>query len=304
MVSPTTSKQLTMLLKVILDIISSLEATKVAGDGGQHSPPRLVQPPTVPTGPAVVAQASHEPLSGISASSGSRLVLVVSLATISKPVMTFTDPLMSALVPLTSQVALDDGEEDFVGSEGLATTNNNSDFEGAHLPGPMIKKLVCDLDNSWGKSKDWILQLRDGRQLVLPLSLYRSPDCMLVYSSLEGECVPGNASITNEGQRVSWVDKGEGLVESSSMVPGSRLVLVLSLAMISEPIMTFTDLIVSTLVPLTSQVSLDDRDGDFVGLEGLATTNNDSNFEGAHLPSPTIKKLVCDLDKSWGNSKD
>ena len=62
----------------------------------------------------------------------------------------------------------------------------------------------------------------DGRQLVLLLSLYRSPDCMLVYSSLEGECVPGNASITNEGQRVSWADECEGLVESSSVVPLSE----------------------------------------------------------------------------------
>ena len=57
---------------------------------------------------------------------------------------------------------------------------------------------------------------------MLLLSLYRSPDCMLVYSSLEGECVPSNASITNEGQRVSWADEGEGLVESSSVVPGSK----------------------------------------------------------------------------------
>ena len=121
---------------------------------------------------------------------------MVSLATISEPVMTFTNPIVSTLVPLTSQVALDDGEEDFVGSKGSATTNNDSDFK---LPGPTIKKLVCDLDKSWGNSKDWILQLRDGRQLVLLLSLYQSPDCMSVYSSLEGECVPGNASITNEG---------------------------------------------------------------------------------------------------------
>ena len=64
--------------------------------------------------------------------------------------------------------------------------------------------------------------MRDGKQLVLPLSLYRSPDCMLVCLSLEGECVPGNASITNEGQRVSWANKGEGLVESSSVAPGSE----------------------------------------------------------------------------------
>ena len=53
---------------------------------------------------------------------------------------------------------------------------------------------------------------------MLPLSLYRSPDSMSVCSSLEGERVPGNESCTNEGQRVSWADEGEGLVESSSVV--------------------------------------------------------------------------------------
>ena len=74
MVSPTTSEQLAMLPEVILDTISSLAVTEVAGDGDQHSPPQLVQPPTVPIGPAVVAQAFHKPLSAISAPSGSRLV--------------------------------------------------------------------------------------------------------------------------------------------------------------------------------------------------------------------------------------
>ena len=38
---------------------------------------------------------------------------------------------------------------------------------------------------------------------MLPLSLDQSPDCMSVCSSLEGECVLGNASITNERQRGS-----------------------------------------------------------------------------------------------------
>ena len=57
---------------------------------------------------------------------------------------------------------------------------------------------------------------------MLPLPLHQSPNCMSICSSLEGECVPGNASITNERQRVSWADEGEGLVESSSMVRGSK----------------------------------------------------------------------------------
>ena len=48
---------------------------------------------------------------------------------------------------------------------------------------------------------------------MLPLSLYRSPDSKSVSSSLEGNCVPGNDSSTYEGQRVSWADECEGLVE-------------------------------------------------------------------------------------------
>ena len=93
-------------------------------------------------------------------------------------------------------MASEDGDENLVGSEGSVT----SDFEGVQLPSPTIRELVGDLDKSWGNSKDWILQLCDGRQLVLPLSLYRSLDYMSVCSSLEGECVPGNVSSTNEGQ--------------------------------------------------------------------------------------------------------
>ena len=100
-------------------------------------------------------------------------------------------------------MAKKDGEEDFLGSEGSATTNYDFESEGVHLPSPTIRELVGDLDKSWSNSKDWMLQLRDGRQLVIPLSLYRSPDYMSVCSSLEGECVTGNIYITNVGQRVS-----------------------------------------------------------------------------------------------------
>ena len=60
MVSPTTSEQLAMSPKVTLDTNSSLVATEVAGEGVQHNPIRLAQPPTALTGPTVVAQASHE----------------------------------------------------------------------------------------------------------------------------------------------------------------------------------------------------------------------------------------------------
>ena len=73
---------------------------------------------------------------------------MVSSAMILEPVRTFTDPIVSALVSLSSLVASEDGDEDFVGSEGPVTTNNDSDFEGAHLPGLIIRELVRDLDKS------------------------------------------------------------------------------------------------------------------------------------------------------------
>ena len=31
---------------------------------------------------------------------------------------------------------------------------------------------------------------------------------------------------------------------------------------------------------------------------------DDFEFEGVNLPGPTIRELVRDLDKSWGNSKE
>ena len=63
-------------------------------------------------------------------------------------------------------------------------------------------------------------QLRDGQQLVLPLSLYRSLECMSVCSSMEGESVLGISFIVNEGHRVSWAGEGDGPVDSLSVVPG------------------------------------------------------------------------------------
>ena len=168
------------------------------GFGGQRSLFRLTQSSTMPVQPMVVAQASLEPISVSSALIG------------------------SAKVNGTSQVAMEDGDEDFGGSEGSATTNDDSDLEEVHLLGPTIRELVGDLDKSWSNSKEWMLQLRDGRQLVLPLSLYRSPDCMSICSGMEGEFILGISYIVNEGQRVSWANEGEGLVDSLSMVSESE----------------------------------------------------------------------------------
>ena len=74
----------------------------------------------------------------------------VSPATILEQVLTLTEPRVTKLVSLSSPVASEKGEDDFVGSEGLVT----SYFEGAQLPSPTIKELVGDLDKSWGNSKD------------------------------------------------------------------------------------------------------------------------------------------------------
>ena len=45
-----------------------------------------------------------------------------------------------------------------------------------HDFGPTISDFVGDWSKTWGNSKDWMLELRDGRKIVIPLSAYRSPD--------------------------------------------------------------------------------------------------------------------------------
>ena len=55
---------------------------------------------------------------------------------------------------------------------------------------------------------------------MLPLSLYRSLECMSVCPSMEGEFVLVISSIVTEEHRVSWVDEGDGLVDSLSVVLG------------------------------------------------------------------------------------
>ena len=156
-------------------MISSITISKVTCVDALGSPRTYTQCSFMPVKSMGVAQASSE------------------------PIMTCTDPIMLALVPLTSQVATEDGDEDFVGSKGSDTIN--TDYEEAHLASPTIKELFGDLDKSWGNSKDWLLQLHDGRQLVLPLSLYHSLDSLSVSSSLEGKCVPSNDSSNNNNKK-------------------------------------------------------------------------------------------------------
>ena len=122
----------------------------------------------------MLAHASHEPISAVSALIGSIMVPVVSSAMVSsitvseaagvdgfggqrsqtqfstmpikpvgvaqassEPVSISSAPIVSALVTWTSQVATED-------AEGSATTNNNSDLEGVHLLGPTIRELFGD----------------------------------------------------------------------------------------------------------------------------------------------------------------
>ena len=66
---------------------------------------------------------------------------MVSSATISEPIRTFTDLMVSVLVSLSSPVASEDGDEDFVGLEGPVTTNNDFDFEGAPFTWPNYKGI-------------------------------------------------------------------------------------------------------------------------------------------------------------------
>ena len=92
------------------------------------------------------------------------------------------------------------------------------DFKVVSNSCPTIRELVSDLDKSWGNSKEWMLQLRDGRQIMIPLSLYQSPESVSDCSVTDVETVTGNDSFLNEGQMVSWAEDCDGLVDSLSIV--------------------------------------------------------------------------------------
>ena len=59
-----------------------------------------------------------------------------------------------------------------------------------------------------------MLQLQDGRQIVILLSLYRSPESVLDCLVTDVEIVTGNDSFINDGQMVSWAEDCDGLVDS------------------------------------------------------------------------------------------
>ena len=157
-----------MASMVTLGSISSISALEVAGGSGfnvQVNPSWLTQPPTLLILSAEVVQASCElgssPLASICPSVESAVMKV----------LTSGDPIEKLVENESSPVAMKDEDDELLG-----TKVRTSDCKVVFNSSPTIRELVGDLDKSWGNSKEWMLQLRDGRQIVIPLSLYRSPE--------------------------------------------------------------------------------------------------------------------------------
>ena len=85
-------------------------------------------------------------------------------------------------------------------------------------PCPSIKNFVEDLEHTWGNSGKWVLELRGGRRISIPLSLYHSPGSMSDFSDLEGAVGQGNNTFKEEGHLVSWVDDCDGDLDNVSVV--------------------------------------------------------------------------------------
>ena len=133
-------------------------------------------------------------------------------------VLSFGDPIVNMGEKSSSLMATKDEDDESLGPKVRATLHKASDFKVVYNSCPTIRKLVKDLDKSWGNSKEWMLQLRDGRQIVIPLSLYRSPESVLNCSVTDVKTVTGNESFINEGQKVSSAEDCDGLVDSLSIV--------------------------------------------------------------------------------------
>ena len=48
-------------------------------------------------------------------------------------------------------------------------------------------KSFDGLDRPWGNSRDWVLELRDGRQVVIPPSLYQSMESLTDFKGSEDD---------------------------------------------------------------------------------------------------------------------
>ena len=133
-------------------------------------------------------------------------------------VLSLGDSIDNLVEKLASPVATKDEDEELLGPKVKATVHEGADCKVVFSPSPTIRELVNDLDKSWGNSKEWMLQLQDGRQIVILLSLYRSPESVLDCLVTDVEIVTGNDSFINEGQMVSWAEDCDGLVDSLSIV--------------------------------------------------------------------------------------
>ena len=85
---------------------------------------------------------------------------------------------------LTSDVVGVDSEKEYielvVSSQHVVGSENTEPIftKMPHEFGPRINDFVGDLSKTWGNSKDWMLELQDGRKIVIPLSAYRFPKAM------------------------------------------------------------------------------------------------------------------------------
>ena len=74
-------------------------------------------------------------------------------------------------------------------------------------------KSFDGLDKSWGNSRDWVLELRDGRQVVIPPSLYRSMESLTDFTGLEDDLNikygQGKVHLLKELLSLDWADESE-----------------------------------------------------------------------------------------------
>ena len=74
-------------------------------------------------------------------------------------------------------------------------------------------KSFDGLDRSWGNSRDWVLELRDGRQVVIPPSLYRSMESLTDFTGSEDDLNikygQGKVHLLKELLSLDWADESE-----------------------------------------------------------------------------------------------
>ena len=93
-------------------------------------------------------------------------------------VLSLEDPIDNSVEKLASPVVTKDEDEDeeLLGPEVRVTVHEGANCKVVFSPSPTIRELVSDLDKSWGNSKEWMLQLRDGQQnsdSVISISISR-----------------------------------------------------------------------------------------------------------------------------------